>query len=95
MKTSCSEQNNEKNTRTSIKATVAGTAKILSYEDIVQAQQKRDVKDAAARGRRTSKRSTLAPSNVIGKRSRSQEKEEAINEIRASGMERYCSVLKF
>jgi hypothetical protein len=52
------EQNNEKNTRTSIKATVVGTAKVLSYEDIVEAQQKRDVKDAeavAARGRRTSK----------------------------------------
>jgi hypothetical protein len=89
------EQNNEKNTRTSIKATVVGTAKVLSYEDIVEAQQKRDIKDAAARGRRTSKRSTLAPSQVIGKRSRSQEKHEAINEIRALGMEKYCSVLKF
>lgn len=52
------EQNNEKNTRTSIKATVVGTVKVLSYEDIVEAQQKRDVKDAeavAARGLRTSK----------------------------------------
>jgi hypothetical protein len=91
-------QNNEKNTRTSIKATVVGTAKVLSYKDIVEAQQKRDVKDAeavAARGRRTSKRGTLVPSQVIGKRSRSHERQEAIDEIRASGMEKYCSVLKF
>jgi len=75
-----------------------GTAKALSYEDIIEAQRKRNVKDAesvAARGRRTSKRSTLALSQAIRKRSRSQEKEEAINEIRASGIEKYCSVLKF
>jgi hypothetical protein len=32
------EQNNEKTTRISIKATVIGTAKVLSYEDIIEAQ---------------------------------------------------------
>jgi hypothetical protein len=93
------EQNNEKTTRTSIKATVVGTAKVLSYEDIVEAQQKRDTKEAEAaivRGRRTSKRNKATPSSQgIGKRSRSHEREEAIDEIRASGMEKYCSVLKF
>jgi hypothetical protein len=92
------EQNNEKTTRTSMKATVVGTAKVLSYEDIVEAQQKRDMKDAetvAVRGRRISKRSGSAPSKVIGKRTRSHEREEAIDEIRASCMEIYCSVLKF
>ena len=31
------EQNNEKTTRTSIKATVVGTVKVLSYEDIIEA----------------------------------------------------------
>jgi hypothetical protein len=89
------EQNNEKTTRTSMKATVVGTAKVLSYEDIVEAQQKRDMKDAeavAVRGRRISKRSG---SKVRGKRTRSREREEAIDEIRASGMEKYCSVLEF
>jgi hypothetical protein len=92
------EQNNEKNTCTSIKATVVGTAKVLSYKDIVEAQQKRDIKEveaAAARGRRTSNRNRKALSQVLGKRSRSHEREEAIDEIRASGMEKYCSVLKF
>jgi hypothetical protein len=92
------EQNNEKNTRTSIKATVVGTAKVLSYEDIVEAQRKRDERDVAAviaRGRRTSKRRKLTPSQVVPKRSRSQEREEAMVEIRASGLEDYCSVLKF
>jgi hypothetical protein len=87
-------QNNEKTTRTSIKATIVGTAKVLSYEDIVEAQQKRDTKEAEAvivRGRRTSKRNKATPSQGIGKRSRSHEREEAIDEIRASG--RYEEVL--
>jgi hypothetical protein len=89
------EQNNEKTTRTSIEATVVGTAKVMSYEDIVEAQQKRDMKDAetiVVRGRRT--KCNGAPSK-IGKRTRSHKREEAIDEIRASGIEEYCSVLKF
>jgi hypothetical protein len=92
------EQNNEKTTRTSMKATVVGTAKVMSYEDIVEAQQKRNMKDAetvAVRGRRISKRNGSAPLKITGKRTRSHEREEAIDEIRASGMEEYCSVLKF
>jgi hypothetical protein len=90
------EQNNEKTVRTSVKATVVGTAKVMSYEDIVKARQKRDMKDAetvAIRGRRT--KGHGAPSKAIGKRTRSREREEAMDEIRASGMEEYCSVLKF
>lgn len=90
------EQNNEKTTRTSIKATVVGTARVISYEDIVEAQQKRDMKDAetvAVRGRRTKRNG--APSKIKGKRTRSHERDEAVEEIRALGMEEYCSVLKF
>jgi len=89
------EQNNEKTTRTSIKAIVVGTAKVLSYKDIVEAQQKRDIRDAealTARVRRTSKRNGSAP-EVLGERTRSYERGEAINEIRALGIEKYCSEL--
>ena len=70
----------------------------MSYEDIVEAQQKHDMKDAetvAVRGRRISERSGSGPSKIIGKRTRSHEREEAIDEIKALGMEEYCSVLKF
>jgi hypothetical protein len=89
------EQNNEKATRKSIKATVVGSARVMSYEDIVEVQKQRDIKDAAAkvtRGRR-SKRNPSA--QVLGKRSRSQEFEEAKHEIKALRMEGYCSVLDF
>jgi len=75
-----------------------GTVKVLCYEDIIEAQQKRDTKEAeafAVRGRRTSKWNKSTPSQVIGTRSCSHEQEEAMDEIRASGMEKYCSVLKF
>ncbi len=40
------EQNNEKTTRSSIRSTVTGTAKVMTYEDIIEAQRKRDVKEA-------------------------------------------------
>jgi hypothetical protein len=36
-----------------------------------------------------------APSKIIGKRTHSREREVAIDKIRASGIEEYCSVLKF
>ena len=90
------EQNNEKITCTSIKATVVSTVKVMSYEDIVKAQQKRDMKDAETiivKGQQT--KYNRAPSKIIRKRTRSYEREEAIDEIRVSGIEEYCSVLKF
>jgi hypothetical protein len=90
------EQNNEKTTYMSIKATIIGTTKVMSYKDIVEAQQKHDMKDAetvVVRGRRTKRDG--APSKIIGKRTHSHERDEAVEEIRALGMEEYCSVLKF
>jgi hypothetical protein len=42
------EQKNEKTTHTSIKATIVGTGKVLSYKDIIEAQQKRNIKEAEA-----------------------------------------------
>jgi hypothetical protein len=80
----------------SIKATIVGTIKVMSYEDIVEAQQKRDMKDTETiivRGRWTKCKG--APSKILEKRTHSHKREEVIDEIRASGIEEYCSVLKF
>ena len=57
------KQKIEKATNTSIKANIVSTAKVLSYEDIIKAQQKRNIKQAeatAAWGRRTSKHNKSA-----------------------------------
>jgi hypothetical protein len=92
------EQNNERNTRKSIKATAVGSAKVLSYEDIVEAQRQRDMKEAIAdkvRGRGRGRPKRKSPTQVLGKRSRSQEVEVAQDEIKALGLEEYCSVLIF
>jgi hypothetical protein len=89
------KQNNEKATCKSIRATVVGSARVISYEDIVKAQKQRNIKEAEAevtQGQR-SKRNPAA--QVLGKRSRGKELEEAEHEIRALGMEEYCSVLDF
>jgi hypothetical protein len=88
------EQNNEKATCKSIIATVVGSARVMSYEDIVEAQKQREIKEAAAEAtqRRWSKR---GPSTQVhGKRSRGQELEEAEHEIKDSGMAGYCSLLR-
>jgi hypothetical protein len=84
------EQNNQKAPRKVIKATVLGSARVLSYEDIAEAQKQRDIKETAAeatRGRRGSKRNL--PAQILRKRSRGQELEEAEREINAMGMEKF------
>ena len=40
------EQNNEAVKRKSVKSKVIGTAKVLSYEDLITAKQERDIKEA-------------------------------------------------
>jgi len=45
-------ENNEKTTRKSVKATVVGSARVMSYEDIVEAQKQCDIKEAAAEATR-------------------------------------------
>jgi hypothetical protein len=42
------EQNSEKVVHKSIKATVVGSARVLSYKDIVKAQKQHDIKEAVA-----------------------------------------------
>ena len=73
------EQNNKAERRKSEKSKVIGTAKVLSYEDLVQAELDRDIKEA------------VGSSPVRGKRSRSVELEEA-NKIRQLGL---GTVLRF
>jgi len=89
------KQNNEKSVRQLIKATAVGNARVLSYKDIVEAQRQRDIKETRGQGRRGAKRSQSSPAQVTGKRTRSQEIEEAENEIRKAGLKKYCSILSF
>ena len=42
----CSGKNNESTTRVSRNSTMVGKGKVMSHEDIVQAQRKREKKDA-------------------------------------------------
>jgi hypothetical protein len=92
------EQNNEAERRKSVKSKVIGTAKVLSYEDLVQAELDRDIKDAAGRGLGGERKSKGAMQNnfpVRGKRSRSVELEEEVNKIRQLGLGDFCTVLRF
>jgi len=90
------QQNNERDCRQSTRSTVVGKAKVMSYEDIVEAQAERDAKEASVvKGKPGRKRKSSAPMAAQAKRTRRSEVEVAEQEIEAEGMGNYCSVLQF
>jgi hypothetical protein len=86
------KQNNESHTRESSNSNMVGKAKIMSYEDIQEAQRKRDEKDATGTGRRGRKRKNSTPQSGVEKKSREEEVAQAHSEIQACGLEAHCSV---
>ncbi|KAJ5240569.1 uncharacterized protein N7469_002160 [Penicillium citrinum] len=82
------EQNNEKTSRQSSGQTVVGHAKVMSYDDIVEAQRRRDL--AAAKPSSTHKRRSKAENQLLSKM---EEKRKAEQEIQVWDMNDYCSVL--
>ena len=80
-----------------MRSIVNGTAKVMSYDDIVEAQKKRDAKDAGVGGRArgSSKRKRSATKPAAAKRSRKYELEGTKHEIEEMGLNAYCSVLQF
>lgn len=89
------EQNNERRTRASTKATVVGTARILSYEDIIEAQKKRDMKEAKIEAGRNRRSKRNQPVQATGRKSQAEELKEAEDEVIDSGLQEYCSVMSF
>ena len=88
------EQNNEKTTRVSIRSTVVGNAKVMSWDDILEAQRKRDMKAAATPAtRRGGHRTRGRPRKP--QCSRAEEVEASRREIEELGLEQYCSILLF
>jgi hypothetical protein len=63
-----------KKTHASIKSTVAGNAKVMSYDDIIEAKAKRNRRDAQ---KQASKRSREAQSSKTSKRKRPGEMNDA------------------
>lgn len=88
------EQNNEKTTRQSVKSTMPGNARIMTYDDIVEAEQKRAAKVGVAGAKRGRGRPKSSKTNE-GKGSCADELEIGNREIQALGLEEYCSVLQF
>jgi hypothetical protein len=91
------DQNNEKMSRSSIKSTVVGTARVMSYNDILEAQMKRECKKSSAPrpSRRNPKRPVSGTMSDETKRSRLTEVEKGNYEIEDWGLRDYCSVLQF
>jgi hypothetical protein len=90
-------QNREKKIRKSTKATKVGTAKIMSYEDIVQAKAKRDEKLDKTTSQKAQKQKDSAKpvAEPVKKPPYQVELEVAERQIAASEYSDYCSVLCF
>lgn len=85
------QQNNESKRRKSTKSTVVGKAKVMSYDDIVEAQAKRAAKEAAKEAatikeKCSRKRKGPGPAGATAKKARKSEAEAAKDEIAAAGM---------
>lgn len=65
----------------------------MIYEDIVEAQRKRDVKEAITIGTPQGSRKRQKSAAVGHQRSCVEELEHGKSEIKALGLEEYCSVL--
>jgi hypothetical protein len=89
------EQNNEKTTRLSIRSTITGHAKVMTYDDIVEAQRKRDAKEAITGGAREGSLQRQRSPAGRRKRPRVDEMEHGRREIKALRLEEYCHVLQF
>jgi DDE superfamily endonuclease len=90
------DQNNEKMSRSSTKSTVVGTARIMSYDDIMEAQRKREAKKPGASRafKRNQKHSNLETLEEI-ERCRMTEVEKGNHEIENLGLRDFYSVLQF
>lgn len=80
-----------------MKATVVGTAKVMSYDDIVKAQEKRVAREAKTpnQPQRDRKRQTTVVTQDQHKRPRLEEAEKANREIEALSLTKYCSIFQF
>lgn len=88
------EQNNEKLTRATTRPTIVGRAKIMSYDDILKAQRRRDERESAV----AQSDGNLEVPVVPTARMLSLIDEEALEgerEIEAMRLGSYCHVLKF
>ncbi len=80
----------------SLRLTVTGNAKIMTYDDIVGAEQKRTAKEAPAPGtKRRGCRCLQSSKPGGGNLSRADELELGKRETEAIGLVEHCSVLQF
>jgi len=87
-------QNNKKTIRQLVQSTIIDNAKIMIYDNIVRAEQKRAAKVSAKDVKRDGRCSQGSKSDGK-KRSRVNKLEVDKRKIEASRLEKYCSVLQF
>jgi hypothetical protein len=94
-------QNCEKKLRQSTRSTVVGTARVMSYRDIVEKRSMQETitttepgSDARVQGQSVSRHPSTVSSKAPRKRGRQGELEQAIQEIDRSDIGNYCHVFE-
>jgi hypothetical protein len=89
------EQNCEKQVRISVKSTVVGSGKVMSYQDILEAQQKRSRAPSKTRSPRptSNKQQRPAPTKSKDNHVRQAELQKAARDIDDCEFQDYCHVL--
>jgi hypothetical protein len=88
------EQNCKRNVRKSVQSRIIGTAKVLSYEDLCEAEKQCDPKSIATRAKSKLNRNLRVSQQNSRKRSRSEElAEAALPILHASTSDPYCSIM--
>lgn len=97
------EQNNEKKIRVSTRSTVIGRAKIMTYDDILAARNKRAAEESgiADQARQPGKRQKPGPKPpkpldcFSDAATQAKELGKGADEVDSAGLESYCSILRF
>ncbi len=66
----------------------------MIYDDIIEAYRKRDIKEAITAGAKIASRNGQDLTTSKSRKSRAEELEYGMREIKALGLEDYCSVLQ-
>ena len=89
-------QNNEKVIRTSMRSTITGTARVMTYDDIVAAQERKATKSRGKNGGKGKQHSTDVDKSArfgIGDKTtdKDQELRKSEDEIQRSGLQDWCT----
>jgi hypothetical protein len=86
------QQNSEKKTQASARSTVVGTAKVMSYKDIVQARKRQEARPSKSKSQQKPAGLSVGGGRVSNEGPRASERRKAAQAIQDSDLQSHCHV---